>query len=110
MIEMDLEVNMESVDLLQVNNMGMRPIDVGALDDLYYRYVTEDGTGPTTGEIKPLTQRSVGEQPLEESALTLDGTANKIDIDGVKYITFSVTTAESGRSGTLHIFARRAQE
>jgi hypothetical protein len=57
-----------------------------------------------------MTQRTVKEPPLQDTDLTLDGTANKIDIDGVNYITFAVTTAESGRYGTLHIFARRAQE
>ena len=110
MIEMELEIKMDSVGLAEVENMGMRALEVGGLDDLYYRYVTEDGTSPTTGKVHAMTQRTVGEAPLQDTDLTLDGTANKIDIDGVNYITFSVTTPESGRFGTLHIFARKAQE
>lgn len=110
MIEMTLEIKMDSIGLAEAGNNPMAALDVGPLDDLYYRYVTLDGTAPTTGVLSVMTQRSVNEPPLQGSALTLDGTAQSLEIDGVKYITFAITTAESGRTGTLHIFARRTQE
>ena len=110
MIEMELEVNMDARGPLTTNGSAMRPLEVGPFDDLYYRFVTTDGTAPTTGEIKWVSRRTTNEEPLEESALTLDGTKQTFAIDGVNYLTFAVTTPESGRTGRLHVFARRTQE
>lgn len=110
MIEMELEVNMNARGPLTAAGSVMPTLEVGPLDDLYYRFVTTDGTAPTTGELKWVSRRTINEEPLEEAALALDGTKQTLEIDGVNYLTFAVTTPESGRTGRLHIFARRTQE
>jgi hypothetical protein len=110
MIEFAIPIDMATASLAEQNGRIIPPIDVRTLDDLYYRYVTADGTAPTTGVLKLMTARAVGEPPYEAATLTLDGTPQTVAIDGVAQIQFATTTAESGRTGTLYIFARRAQE
>jgi hypothetical protein len=110
MIEFEIEVKMSVADLCEIRNMAMDPIDVGPFDDLYYRYVSIDGTAPTTGVLTMYTRRTTNEPDFPSAELTLDGDEQTVAIDGVKYLRFGVSTAESGRTGTLHIFARKTQE
>lgn len=108
MIEMKLDVDMN--DIGGVGGVDMPLLEVGPLDDLYYRYVSNEATGPTAGKLTAFTQRTTNEPPYQGTDLTLDGDEQTLAIDGVNYLSFSVTTAESGKTGTLYIFARKTQE
>jgi hypothetical protein len=82
-------------------------IVVGTEDKLYYSF---EGETITTGVLQVFTKRSTSETFGVGTTLTVDGTANSVDISGAYIIEFQVTTAESGKTGTLSFFTRKDQE
>lgn len=105
MVDMEIKV-----DLTVGGGVEVGLIDVGPLDDLYYRFVSEGSSAPTTAVLKMFSQRTATEPPLEAATLTIDGTIATTTIDGFKYISFATTTPEAAKFGTLYIFARKTQE
>jgi len=106
MVDMEIKV-----DLTVGGGVEVGLIDVGPLDDLYYRFVSEGASAPTTAVLKMFSQRTATEPPLEAATLTIDGTnPSPLTIDGFKYISFATTTSEAAKFGTLYIFARKTQE
>lgn len=97
------------VDLSTVGGVEVSEFDVGPLDDLYYRFVSEGSSAPTTAVLSMHSKRHINEPPLA-TALTIDGTAQTIEIDGYRWISFATTTSEAAKLGTLYIFARKTQE
>jgi hypothetical protein len=98
------------VDLSVAGGVSTGPILVAAEDDLYYRFVSEGASAPTTAVLTMFSHRTANEPGLTVGALTIDGTAATQAIDGFAYISFATTTAEAAKQGTLYIFARKTQE
>ena len=89
---------------------SIAPIEVGADDTLYYRFVSEGASAPSTAVLKAFSMLTESDPGDDEGALTIDGTKANITVSGFKYIRFAVTNTESAKRGTLHIFARKTQE
>lgn len=98
------------IDLSTLAGVTVGPISVGVEEDLYYRFVSDGPSAPSTAVLKMFSHRTAVEPGLEAATLTIDGTANTESIDGFRFVSFAVTTSEAAKRGVLHIFARKTQE
>lgn len=86
------------------------PLSVIGDDTLDYRFVSTGSTTPSTAVVSYYSQRTVDEPPLLVGTLTIDGTANQLDVSQMAYISFAVTTNQANTRGNLHIYTRKNQE
>lgn len=103
MIDMAFDIDLSE-------NERTTPLAVGPEDDLYYRFVSDGSSAPSTAVLKMFSHRTAGEPGLEAASLTIDGTIGTQGVDGFQFVSFAVTTPEAAKRGTLYIFARKTQE
>lgn len=80
-------------------------LDVTEYDTAVFRFELTDGTS-TTAAIQLPTAFGEADTPVGTTAISLSADTT-VDISSAAYIVPTVTTADAGKKGILHIYLRR---
>lgn len=98
----------ETVDIdFAFANRRYGPFDVQQDDDLYYRFEGTEWSAEAEATLNIAFGLTLEDDPHESAALTLDGTAGRIDIEGKAFVYLIVGTAEAGMKGIVHLYTRK---
>jgi hypothetical protein len=89
-----------------VANRDLGTIGVAGLDELHYRLERYEGSGSLTGTIQYGLSLADDDEPSSWSNLNTNGSIHKINIGTAAFVRFRIGTAQSGKTGVLHTYAR----
>jgi len=81
-------------------------VDVRGFDDLHHRFERLEGSSTLTGVVSYRLSLGLDDEGSAPVAITMDGTIGTVDVSTAAYVRLFVTTAQSGYTGNIHLYAR----